>query len=68
MMRYSVQSRDLIFVKGFEFFSFAKNMGKNIVKNRSKNLSDKYSQKVDHTKQSAIDALKKINSKNSRSN
>ena len=36
MMRYSVQARDWIFVKGYGFFSFAKNMGKNIVKNISK--------------------------------
>ena len=28
MTRYSVQPRDRIFVKGYEFFSFAKNMGK----------------------------------------
>ena len=37
MMRYSVQSRDRIFVKGYEFLSFAKNMVKNIGKNISKN-------------------------------
>ena len=43
MMRYSVQPRDRIFVKGYRFFSFAKNMGKKIGKNISKNLSDKYS-------------------------
>ena len=29
-MRYSVQPRDRIFVKGYGFLSFAKNMGKNI--------------------------------------
>ena len=40
MTRYSVQPRDRIFVKGYGFLSFAKNMGKNI----SENLSDKYSQ------------------------
>ena len=28
MMQYSVQAR--VFVKGYKFFSFAKNMGKNI--------------------------------------
>ena len=33
MMRYSVQSRDQIFVKGCGFLSFAKSMGKNISKN-----------------------------------
>ena len=30
MTRYSVQPRDRIFVKGYGFLSFAKNMGKNI--------------------------------------
>ena len=39
MTRYSVQLRDRIFVKGYGFLSFAKNMGKNIGKNISKNLS-----------------------------
>ena len=53
MTRYSVQPRDQIFVKGYGFFSFAKNMGKNT----GKNLNYKYSQKLlDHAKQSAIDA------------
>ena len=53
MTRYSVQPRDRIFVKGYGFFSFAKNMGKNT----GKNLNYKYSQKLlDHAKQSAIDA------------
>ena len=33
MMRYSVQHRDWIFVKGYRFLSFAKNIGKNIGKN-----------------------------------
>ena len=32
MMHYSVQPRDLIFVKGYGFLSFAKNIGKNITK------------------------------------
>ena len=59
MTCYSVQPRDLIFVKGYGFLSFAKNIGKNISRNISKNLSCKYSQKIlDHTKQSATDALK----------
>ena len=30
MAKYSVQPRDRKFVKGYEFLSFAKNMGKNI--------------------------------------
>ena len=51
MTRYSVQPRDRIFVKGYGFLSFAKNMGKNIGKNISKNLSGKYSKKIlDHAK------------------
>ena len=41
MTRYSVQSRDFTIVKGYEFLSFAKNMGKNIGKNINKNLSGK---------------------------
>ena len=45
-MRYSVQPRDRIFVKGYGFLPFAKYMGKNIGKNISKNLSSKYSQKI----------------------
>ena len=44
MMRCSVQTRDRIFVKGYGFLSFAKNMGKIIGKNISKNVSGKYSQ------------------------
>ena len=30
MRRYSVQLRDRIFVKGYGFLSFARNMGKNV--------------------------------------
>ena len=37
-MRYSVQPRDRIFVKGYGFLSFAKNMRNNIGKNISKNV------------------------------
>ena len=59
MTRYSVQPRDRIFVKGYRFLSFPKNMGKNIGKNISKNLSSKNSQKIFiHDKKSATDALK----------
>ena len=66
MMRYSVQPRDRIFVKGCGFLSFAKSMLKNIGKNISKNLNGKCSpgmlamrQKLlDYAKQSLIDALK----------
>ena len=45
-MRYSVQPRDRIFIKGYGFLSFAKNNGKNIIKNIRKKLSGKYSQKL----------------------
>ena len=56
---YSVQPRDKIFIKGYGFLSFAKNMGANIGKNINKILSGKHSQKfLDHTTQSATDALK----------
>ena len=39
MTRYSLQLRDWIFVKGYGFLSFTKNMGKNIGKNISQSLS-----------------------------
>ena len=42
-MRYSIKTRDRIYIKGYGFLSFAKYM--------SKNLSNKYSQKLlDKTK------------------
>ena len=48
-MHYSIQPRDRIFVKGYGFLSFAKNISKNIGESISKNLSCKYSQKfLDH--------------------
>ena len=64
-MRYSIEPRDRIYVKGYGFLSFAKNM--------SKNLSNKYCQKLlDAAKESTTDAIKtcfkKSNSKDSRSN
>ena len=40
-MRYSTEPRDRIFVKGYGFSSFGKNMGKN--------LSKKYGQKLPDT-------------------
>ena len=50
MRRYSVQPRNGIFIKGYGFLTFVKNMGKNI----SKNLRGKYSQKpLNHAKKSA---------------
>ena len=57
-MRYLVRLRDRIFVKGYGFLFFAKNMGKNIGKNISKNLNGKYSKRpLDQAKQSAIDEI-----------
>ena len=38
MTRYSIQPRDWIFVKGYGFKSFTKNMGNNIGKNISKTI------------------------------
>ena len=50
-MRYSIESRDRIYVKGYGFLSFAKNMGKS--------LSNKYGQKLrDSAKKSTTDAIK----------
>ena len=48
-MRYSIEPRDRIYVKGYGFLSFAKNMGKN--------LNNKYSQKL-FDKVDAMDAIK----------
>ena len=57
-MRYSIEPRDGIFVRGYGFLYFAKNMTKNIDKNMSKDLSNIYSQKLlDHAKQSATDTF-----------
>ena len=72
MLRYSAQSRAWIFVKGYEFLSFPKNMGRIFGKNISKNLSGRYSQKLlDYAKQSATDIPKTMSNrviqKNSRS-
>ena len=59
MKRYSVQHSDRIFVKGYGFLSFAKNIGKDIGKNISKSFSGKSSQKLlDNAKRLATDARK----------
>ena len=64
MMRYSVQPRDRIFVNGYGFLSFAKNMGKNTSKNISKKVSGKSSQKhLHHAQQSETDGLKTTSKK-----
>ena len=50
-MRYSIEPRDRIYVKGYGFLSFAKNIGKS--------LSNKYGHKLlDGAKKSATDAIK----------
>ena len=40
MAKYSIQPRDRIFVKGYGFLAFAKNMSKNVGKNLSKSLNN----------------------------
>ena len=50
-MRYSIEPKDRKYVKGYEFLSFAKNMGKN--------LNNKYGQKLlDTAKKSTADDIK----------
>ena len=50
-MRCSIEPRDRIYVKGYGFLSFTKNMGKS--------LSNKYSQnRLDSAKNSTADAIK----------
>ena len=50
-MRYSIEPRDRIYVKGYGFLSFAKNMGKN--------LSNKYGQELlDSAKKYKTDVIK----------
>ena len=50
-MRYSIEPRDRIYVKGYGFLSFAKNMGKS--------LSNKYSRKLlDSAEKSTMDPIK----------
>ena len=50
-MRYSIEPRDIIYVEGYGFLSFAKNM--------SKSLSNKYGQKLLHNaKNFTTDAMK----------
>ena len=50
-MRYSIEPRDIIYVKEYGFLSFAKNIGKNV--------SNKYGQKcLVSAKKSKTDAIK----------
>ena len=60
MTGHSVQPRHRIFVKGYAFLSFTRNIWTNIGKNKGKNLSNKYSQKsLGHPKQIHLDLLQK---------
>ena len=55
-MRYSIKPRDRIYVKGYGFLSFAKNMGKS--------LSNIYGQKLlDSAKKYTTDAIKTVQKK-----
>ena len=57
-MRYRIEAKNRIYVKGYGFLSFAKNMGTHATK-IAKNLSNKYSQKLlDSAKKSTADATK----------
>ena len=57
-MRYSIEPRDSIYVKGYGFLSFAKNIGTHATK-VTKNMSNKYSQKLlDSAKKSTTDSIK----------
>ena len=63
-MHYSIEPRDLMFVKDYDFFSFTKTMSNNIGSNINKNLSAKYGQKLlDDDKQCATDELKTASKK-----
>ena len=57
-MRYSIESRERKYVKGYGFLSFARNIVTHAIK-VAKNMSNKYGQKiVDTAKKSATDAIK----------
>ena len=52
-MRYSIEPKNRVYVKGYGFLSFAENMGKHV--------SNKYSQKLhDTAKKSTTDAVKTV--------
>ena len=64
-MRYSIEPKERVYIKGYGFLSFTKNMGKN--------LSNIYDQKLLVMLQNLQsicnkNCFKKSNSKNSRSN
>ena len=55
-MRYSIEPRDRIHVKGYAFLSFAKNMGKSLSNNHGQKL-------LDSSKKWATDAIKPASEK-----
>ena len=57
-MRYSIEPRNRIYVKGYGFLSFAKNIGTHATK-VAKSMNIKYSQKrLDSATKYTIDAIK----------
>ena len=67
-MSNSFQLSDQIFVKGYGFFTFTKDMGRSSGRSSGKNiiktLSSEYSQELlDHGKQSVTDSLKATSQK-----
>ena len=57
-MRYPIEPRERIYVKGYGFLSFARNLGTHATK-VAKNLNNKYGQNLaDSAKKSATDAFK----------
>ena len=58
-MRYSIEPRDRIYVKGYGFLSFAKSMGKS--------LSNKYGQKLLDTAKIA-DKIRSVSKKSNNNN
>ena len=57
-MRYSIESRDRIYVKDYGFLPFDKNIGKRATK-VAKNMSNKYIKKLlDSVKKPRTDAIK----------
>ena len=65
MMRFLVQSRN-IFVKGYGFLSFAKNMSKNIDKSQALNLVKKFLIILNKLQQMLLKLLQKEQFKKSK--
>ena len=61
-MRYLIKPKDRIYVKGYGFLSFAKNVGTHAIK-VAKNLSNKYSEKLLDTATKATADTVKTDSK-----